>query len=69
MRIERLEFLQVSTRRNHRHSARVVIIVEAILALYLVAGAGDDQVRTGQHFLLGINAPRDIVGLLDTLPR
>ena len=68
-RLRGMKLGQIGTRRDDGHACRVIIIVQPVLFLDFVVGAGDDQVGVGQHLLLGIDAPRHVVDLFDLAPR
>ena len=63
-----VELLQVGAGRYDHHALRVVVVVQPVLLLDLVVGAGDHQVGIGQHGLLGVDAALDVVGTGDLLP-
>ena len=58
---------QVGARRDHDHALGLVVIVEDVLLLDLVVGAGDDQLRRAQDALLGLDATHHVVACIDLL--
>jgi hypothetical protein len=63
--VRRVEALQVGARRDHRHALGLVVVVEAVLLLDLLGGAGDHQAGRAQGLLLGVDAPGHVVALVD----
>ena len=63
--VRRVEALQVRARRYDAHLFRLIVIVQRVLFVDLIVGAGDNQVGGAEHRLLGIDAACHVVLLLD----
>ena len=63
----RVEQLEIGPRGNDRHAVRMVEIIQLVLVFHLVVRAGDHQAGIGERFLFGLDAPRNVVTLLDII--
>ena len=54
--VGRVKFVQRGTRRDDAHRVGLVMVIETVLLLNLLVGAGDHQLGRGQDILLGLDA-------------
>ena len=60
--------VQVDARRDDPHLLGPVVVVQSVLGIDFLLGAGDDQIGVTQGRLLGGDAAADVVLLLELLP-
>ncbi len=63
----RRERVQVHPRRNHFHAIGLIMVVQSVLLLHFLVGAGDNHRRRLQGDLLGLNSLGELEFLLEGL--
>ncbi len=61
----RVEPIEIGAGRNDRHIVRLGGIIETVLQLDFVAGAGNDLLRCGQGLLFGHDAAAHVIAAFD----
>ena len=62
-----MKTLQIHSRLDHYHTARLVIIIETVLLSNFLLGTGDDHCSIVQSEFLGLDALVHVILIFDTV--